>query len=118
MVRDITHRVNDFRDITHRYPVDNFRDAFAISHTLIRDITHQSSRYHTPITTNTEGSPFYINGLQLVGKLETHIKHKLKHTRSSLRCEPIEILANWPKGPEAAYLGFSRNKYGTDHGSV
>src|SRR5690606_38489226 len=23
----------------------------------------------------------------------------------------------WPKGPEAAYLGFCRNKCGTDHGS-
>lgn len=26
-------------------------------------------------------------------------------------------LSNWPKGPEAAYLGFCRNKCGTDHGS-
>ena len=24
----------------------------------------------------------------------------------------------WPKGPEAAYLGFLKNKCGTDHGSV
>jgi len=47
-LRDITHHVKGSRDITHRRPVDNLRGLFAISHTALRDITHRSSRYHTP----------------------------------------------------------------------
>jgi len=42
MFRDITHPVKDFRDITHQCRL-------WISASVLRDITHQSSRYHTPI---------------------------------------------------------------------
>ena len=61
---------------------------FGISHTTIRDFTHHDSGLHTPIMANRGGYIFQINSLQRLRKLETHVKHKLKHIGSPLRFEP------------------------------